>query len=214
MGRAMLPALFLLMFGCSPPARQPYGSHEELNALAREVARTDHAADRARFADFLAGEGMTFLDSTTVEWMERHLRSITPAVAESQSPPFRPRDDVQAWYRAHARSKDDRHIMIAALRGWLTEPVATVAQHGSLKIAFAPAEERVRVIEARIAAANFLATWKAREALPEIRALHDTLATLPASSNWLLPDLSFGQRKLGETLATAEHRLEEGSRVP
>jgi len=54
----------------------------------------------------------------------------------------------------------------------------------------------------------------ASEALPEIRALRDTLKTLPASSNWLLPDSSFGQSKLKETLAAAGHRLEPDSRVP
>jgi len=155
MGKACLPALFLLMFGCSPPARQPYGSdHEEINALARDIGRSDHEADRARFADILFGHGMSILDSTTVDWMDRHFRRIAPAIAEAQGPPFRPRDDVQDWYRAHAKSSDDRRVMIAALRRWITEPVTGVAQHGPQISRFTQAEERTRVAEARIAAAR------------------------------------------------------------
>jgi len=211
--RGLLPAVLLLALGCAPEARQPYGSdYEELNGLTRDIVRSNHAADRARFADILSGHGMGAFDSTTVEWMEGRFRRIAPAIAESQAPPFRPRDDVQTWFRARARSADDRRIMIAALRRWLTEPVAAVAQHGSQKIEIAPADERIRVVEARIAAASFLAAWNAREALPEIRSLRDTLETLPAASSWLLPGWT---EEIGEnTLEAAEHRLESGSRVP
>jgi len=207
--RGVAIALLLLAFACAPATRKPYDSDlDEASALAQDIVRSDRSADRARFADILAGHGLRALDATALAVMERHFGRIAPAIAESQAPPFRPRDDVQTWFRARARSADERRIMIAALRRWLTEPVAAVAQHGSLKLVFAPADERIRVVEARIAAAGFLAAWNAREALPEIQALRDTLETLPG----LMPDsLVVGQRK---TLAAAEHWLEAGSRVP
>lgn len=78
-----------------------------------------------------------------------------------------------------ALDAEDRTLMLRSLRAWLKEPVHEAPMHGSMRVDGDAEEVGREVMETRLVAAELLADWSDRDALPAIRALEDSLKRHP-----------------------------------
>ena len=138
----------------------------------------------------------------TLALIFRNLETFVPLFVAAQTPPFVPDEMLQAWFRTVAPRH--RAEMIHALVGWLAPATDSVAHYHGVAPHFLNQRDRWRhLANVRSCAAQRLADWDAREALPGLKALRNRLG---AEASRIGPD----SREALESLDDAISRLEGG----
>ena len=130
--------------------------------------REPNAETRRAFIRTLGGGSLdVYLETPdTLALILQNLETFVPLLVAAQTPPFVPDEGLQAWFRAVAPRH--RAEMVRALSGWLLPGSDSIARyHGSSR--WEP------IAEVQSSAAQRLADWDAREALPGLRALRGRL---------------------------------------
>ena len=173
----MTPRGWLVLLLLSVPAASaanpvPEKVAQEFNELPARVVRDHRVEDRKKLEANYGSFGIDLLSASTLDFMADHFDALAPTLVASQGPPYKPSVRLQEWYRMHAQTDAQKRLMITSLRRWLTEPVSKAPQHGSMIEVFTADEEARAVTSVRYEAADLLADWNAKAALPEVRALY------------------------------------------
>jgi hypothetical protein len=153
----------------------------EFNALPKRVVERGSLEDRRQLIANYGAFGIDLLRPATLAYMDRHFEQLRDELAESQRPPHAPSYRLQDWYRARARTAADRAMMLRALRAWLDQPVREAPIRGSMRVVYPGDHASNAVMATRLVAAELLADWSDRDALPAIRALKDSLMRHPGA---------------------------------
>lgn len=185
----LFAVLVLLIFTAPALANPvPERSAVEFNALPKRVVEGGAIEDRRRLVADYGAYGIDLLEQPTLAYMVSHFEQLRDELAESQRPPHAPSYRLQDWYRAHARTAEDRAVMLHALRAWLSEAVHEAPIRGGMRLADFEDQVPNAVMETRLVAAELLADWSDHDALPAIRALEDSLKRHPNAGRGSMKD--------------------------
>jgi hypothetical protein len=198
-------AILLLPVASASSNPVPNDVAVELNALPRRVVEGGTMEDRRRLIANCGAHGIDLLDPPTLTYMAMHFNELRDELAESQRPPHAPSGRLQEWYRARTRSAEDRMLMLRSLRMWLDQTVNEAPRHGSMRILDYGDQVPNAVMETRLVAAEFLADWSDRDALPRIRALEDSLKRHPNAGRGSMKNTSLCLRQSILRITEPEH---------
>jgi hypothetical protein len=194
---ALFSIFFITLFLTAiPPAAanpRPPSEIPELETALRAAAAHSGRSECGDLPALLAQTGFAILRDGTLPWIRQNMKALEPCLIESQRTAGSPDSLLHREFRAYA-SPAGVNAMCAVLRARLVPPRNLMALRGRTTALKGEEEWKARILmRACIEFAEQLVGYHDAAAVPAIRALSDSLATLPPSLSG--PDL-YGFRPL------------------
>jgi hypothetical protein len=182
-GHLSMIALTLMLAAIPPAAANPRPPSEipELETALRAATAHPGRSECGYLPAFLAQSGFRVLRDGTLPWIRENMKALEPCIIESQRTARSPDSLLHREFRACA-SPAGIKAMCAVLRERLVPPRELMALRGRTAAPRAEEESRAgNLMRACLGFADQLVAYHDRAAVPAIRVLAESLATLPAS---------------------------------